>query len=134
MTMMKNGSCSSHVAAIATADDLDLHVITPNGDDLNYQLEGEDPDSGGQFQHDDDPEYLDGAKTFQETVFFPLDGSAPGGVYEFYVYNGHEVPDPARPFTIYVYEDDTKVATKRGRVENGAESTHYMYDYAPPEE
>lgn len=112
-----------------------MHVITPNGDDLNYELDGEeDPDSGGQFQHDDDPEWLFGAKTFQETVYFPLDGSAPGGPYEYYVYNGHTESDPAKTFTIYVYEGDAKVATKRGRVENGAEATHYTYDYMPPEE
>jgi hypothetical protein len=130
---MEIWTCSSHAAAVVTADDLDLHVITPNGDDLNYELEGEDENSGGQFQHDDDPEWLPGANTFQETVFFPLDGSAPGGPYTYYVYNGHTVDDPPKPFTIYVYEDDKKMITRRGRVANGANSTLYTFDYAPPE-
>jgi hypothetical protein len=124
---------SSRVVVVAATDDLDLHVITPNGDDLSVENPDVDPDTGGQYQHDDDPDWLF-SKTFQETVFFPLDGSAPGGIYEYYVYNNHDDPDSARPFTIYVYEGDNKVATKRGRVENGADSTHYMYDYMPPEE
>jgi hypothetical protein len=104
-------------------------VTTPDDDELSWE-NLEDENSGGIFQHDDVPDFL-GSKTFQETVYFPLDGSAPEGVYQFYVYNNHEDPDPARPYTLSVYEGDKKVFTKRGRLNNGDTSDPLEYEYVP---
>ena len=120
----------SQVVVVATTDDLDLHVLPPEGDELNWS-NVEDDVSGGIFQHDDNPGEPDwlASKTFQETVSFPLDGSALEGKYEFYIENNHEVDDPARPYTIYIYRGDNKVLTKHGKLANGAKSETYTYEY-----
>jgi uncharacterized protein YfaP (DUF2135 family) len=110
---------------LASTDDLDLFVITPNGDELSWANDF-DADSGGRFQHDDVP---DVNTTWQETVYFPLDRSAPEGIYEFYVYNNHEDPDPARPYSITIFDGERRIATKRGTVENQYNSTIYKYDF-----
>jgi hypothetical protein len=112
---------------IASTDDLDLNLTTPNGDELSY-ANLYDPDSGGRFQHDDIP---DTNTTWQETVYFPLDRSAPEGTYEFFVYNNHNVPDPARPYAITIFDGEKRIATKRGTVKNGAASVHYTYYFVP---
>jgi hypothetical protein len=103
-----------------------LHVVTPDGFELNYYQES-DPDSGGTFQHDDIPG--DVIATWQETVYFPLDGSAPPGQYEFWAYNNHDDPDPAKQYKIFVYDGDDVKDVQRGAVENGAETPHYFYTY-----
>lgn len=100
-------------------------MITPYTDELSFTNKY-DPDSGGRFQHDDMP---DRNTTWQETVYFPLDRSAPEGVYEFYVVNNHEDPDPARPYAVTIFDGERRITTKLGTVENGAASAHYKFDF-----
>jgi hypothetical protein len=103
-----------------------LHVLDPDGFELDF-YDTYDSESGGTFQHDDIPG--DEVATWQETVHFPLDGSAPPGQYEFWAYNNHEDPDPAKQYKIYVYEGDQLKDDFCGTVENGAETPHYFYTY-----
>ena len=62
-------------------DDLDLYVSTPVGGILYYGSTF-DPESRGNFEGD----ALEGQLGFHaESVFFPRDGSAPDGEYEYWV-------------------------------------------------
>ena len=68
------------------SDDLDIHVITPDGSHIahnntEYYL---DDQLVGQLDHDDRPEYWD---YYVENVHFNTDGSAPKGAYKYYVHN-----------------------------------------------
>jgi hypothetical protein len=126
--LSRNGSpILTRGVLFASTDDLDLNLTTPYGDELSYAIQY-DANSGGRFQHDDIP---DRNTSWQETVYFPLDRSAPEGTYEFFVYNNHNVPDPARPYAITIFDGEQRIATKRGTVENGFESAHYTYYFVP---
>jgi uncharacterized protein YfaP (DUF2135 family) len=62
---------------------MDLYVITPNRTVIYFGNRIDDA-SGGQLDVDHIP-YSSGL--WVENIFFPSDGSAPKGVYGFYVYD-----------------------------------------------
>lgn len=60
-------------------------MITPNGAEIYYDPEYKyDPVSGGQLDKDKIPEKMG---IYVENIYFPLDGSAPRGQYEYFVEN-----------------------------------------------
>jgi hypothetical protein len=113
----------------AYPDDLDLHVFppSPSNVDLFYGFLY-DSVSKGRFQHDDIP---DRNSTWQETVYFPLERTAPAGVYNFKVCNNHNDPDPPRPYSIYIYEGERRITSRSGTVANQLCTSNFTYTFAP---
>jgi uncharacterized protein YfaP (DUF2135 family) len=94
-------------------DDLDLHVVTPDGVNIWY---GYDFDglSKGYLDHDDIPSLEGGRGRWAENIKFPLDGSAPAGTYTFWVHVYDQI-DELDPWgvSVYVSQGDTDVLQKR---------------------
>ena len=104
-------------------DDLDLHVITPEGVEIDFQFTI-DPVSGGELDQDDIP-----AETARwvENVYFPTDGSAPAGNYTYFVVGYTTVGEPDN-YDLSVWEDDTRVAFHvGGGLQSQQESTRFTY-------
>ncbi len=72
-------------------DDIDLYVITPGGFVLSYTDKYDEATQGRVGE----PVVQNAVGKHVENVYFPLDGSAPSGTYEFYV----------RPMTTVAMED-----------------------------
>jgi hypothetical protein len=70
------------------SDDKDLIVTTPDDTDIFF---GNlfDPISGGRLEGDVVP---DGFDFYAENIYFPVDGSAPAGVYEYLIRGNGEEP------------------------------------------
>lgn len=114
-------------------DDLDLHVLTPNGNEIDYNNKMAD---SGTLDQDDIPteegEYV-------ENIFFPSDGSAPSGKYTYWVVQYGQV-DAADPWELQVLDKGTVIQSQTGVTEgNGedveygedVESTRYTFEYNP---
>jgi hypothetical protein len=74
-----------------SAEDKDILVRTPEGIDIYYDNIF-DSSSGGQLQYDVSPEEIEEIGSHAENVYFPIDGSAPKGVYEYFVFGGGDEP------------------------------------------
>jgi uncharacterized protein YfaP (DUF2135 family) len=87
------------------ADDLDLHVITPNGNEIYFPDESDYFDYGG-LDGDKIPEVElpGGVSTWVENVFFEP-GKALLGSYEFFVVNYNQI-NTADAWKLSVFLDD----------------------------
>mmetsp|Transcript_13963 Transcript_13963/g.23202 ORF Transcript_13963/g.23202 Transcript_13963/m.23202 type:complete len:265 (-) Transcript_13963:142-936(-) len=65
-------------------DDIDLWVFTPGGQVVGWKNKYEGV-SGGRLDRDDTGDYNGGIAPRAENIIFPLDGSAPTGIYSVYV-------------------------------------------------
>ena len=100
-------------------DDYDLHVITPGGAHIYYWYENlYDPVTGGMLDHDDIPTEVD---YWVENIVFPLDGSAPSGVYQYYVDLFNQLGETSDDWVLSVWLGDTKVDEFNG---NGSSETY----------
>ena len=109
-------------------DDLDLHVITPQGFEIYYQSPN-DSVSGGELDQDNIPSQV--APGMQgrwvENVYFPQDGTAPPGTYTYFVNQFTRIGD-ADDWTLMVYEGDTRVVIATGGgLSTDQNSTLYTY-------
>jgi len=86
-------------------DDLDLHVITPGGAHI-YYVRRHDPASGGTLDHDDIPQQVG---TWVENIFFPMDGSAPSGTYQYYVHLFNMLGGTPDSWVLSAWVGDSKV-------------------------
>jgi hypothetical protein len=84
MREQTRGICIAPHMFLVHKDDKDLIVTTPAGVDIFYNNTF-DPASGGQLEQDVVP---DGIGFYAENVYFPLDGSAPPGIYTYFVRGG----------------------------------------------
>jgi hypothetical protein len=111
-------------------DDLDLHVLTPGGDHI-YYANTFDSVSNGRLDHDDlPPPQVMGL--YVESVYFPLDGTAPVGSYTYYVRNWRQrgVAPDAWKFEVYV--GDNLIAQSFGTTTDHTNSDQYMFNYDGP--
>jgi hypothetical protein len=108
-----------------TSNDLDLHVMTPDGTEIFY---GNSSAAGGELDVDD---CVGGGCTnpdgmHVENIFFAEEGAS--GTYTYWVvnYSGDEESD----FELEVAEGEDVVATESGTVDSTTTtSTQYTYDY-----
>jgi hypothetical protein len=124
---------SDFLTAVASTDDLNLEVCVQwNAIDYDGHFEcitysqGSGSETGGKLQHNDIPQEENAGISWQETVYFPNDGTAPGGEYYITVSNLHYGTDPATPFKVYVYEGDVLKVVQSGAVENRG---NYFFSY-----
>uniref|UniRef100_A0A7S3K2Y7 Fibronectin type-III domain-containing protein n=1 Tax=Aureoumbra lagunensis TaxID=44058 RepID=A0A7S3K2Y7_9STRA len=103
-------------------DDLDLHVMTPSGYEIYYGAPFDD--TGGQLDHDDIPESY---AFWNENIFWPDDGTAPPGIYTYFVHN-YDLVDSADRWTIKAYRGDELVAEHSGILGDNSYSTYYTLD------
>ena len=89
------------------SDDLDLHVITPGGVEIDY-TDTFDPVSGGELDADDIPEVVD---LYVENIVFP--NTAPLGNYTFFVDPFTIVGEPDS-WELEIYMDPGLVASYSG--------------------
>ena len=104
-------------------DDLDLHVITPNGFEI-YFSNRVDLETGGQLDQDDIPS-VEGS--YVENVFFPLDRSAPLGTYTYFVDNYNQIGASPDPWTLEVFVGETLVSSNSGATEAGGINQIFNY-------
>jgi uncharacterized protein YfaP (DUF2135 family) len=92
---------------------LDLHGISPVGAHIWYG-DDFDPTTKGYLDHDDIPENDGGRGRYAENIKFPLDGSAPGGQYQFWVHVYDQI-DTLDPWAVSVYlnRDGSDILQKR---------------------
>jgi uncharacterized protein YfaP (DUF2135 family) len=85
---------------IIETDDLDIHVLTPGGDHIYYGRKF-DSVSKGRLDHDDIPRK---EGLYVESVYFPLDRTAPLGTYTYYVrsWNQRGVAPDDWKFEVYM--------------------------------
>ena len=102
-------------------DDLDLHVITPGGAHIDY-LYRHDPASGGTLDHDDIPQQVG---TWVENIFFPMDGSAPSGTYQYYVHLFNMLGGTPDSWVLSAWVGDSKV----NEVSGVGTSSPYTYTH-----
>lgn len=107
------------------SDDLDLHVITPGGNEIFYQNPSAD---AGMLDNDDIPPSFG---SWVENIFFPVDGSAPNGTYTYFVVNFNQTGS-ADTWTLQVLTVDEIIASQSGvTVGDGAVSTRYTFEFDP---
>jgi hypothetical protein len=100
-----------------SGDDLDLHVIDPQGSELYYSVPTSE--SGGQLDHDDTGG-CGTEGTHAENVFWP-EGGAPSGTYQAFVQNYSGCGAPAA-FELRVTVAGAVVQTIRGSLAGGEQS------------
>jgi hypothetical protein len=115
-------------------DDLDLHVLTPAGNEIYY---GNPFADSGVLDQDDIP-YEE--RDWVENVFFPSDGSAPPGTYTYWVVQfGQTGAADADPWELQVLDRETVIQSESGTAEDltaedfltPPESTRYTFEYNP---
>mmetsp|Transcript_14896 Transcript_14896/g.48599 ORF Transcript_14896/g.48599 Transcript_14896/m.48599 type:complete len:498 (-) Transcript_14896:144-1637(-) len=102
-------------------DDLDVYVRTPSGALIWY---GNTQADGGTLDMDDIPPAVG---SWVENIFWPLDGSAPAGAYEYWVNNYDQVNGPDS-WILTAYKGDTVVATHSGSLLDDQSSPLYVLD------
>jgi uncharacterized protein YfaP (DUF2135 family) len=103
-------------------DDLDIHVITPDGVEISY-ADKYDSSSQGELDHDSIPG-LEGL--YVENIFFPVDGG-PTGTYKYFVQNYNQIDSTADYWTLQVYWGNRLVKTRTGVVSRGERSVTYTF-------
>lgn len=96
-------------------DDLDLHVVTPGGVEIDFAYQS-DPVSGGEIDHDDIPlsdAPDDPIQNWVENVNFPLVGS-PEGTYTFFVHNYAQVGSDADAWELKSFLGDSLQSVNYG--------------------
>lgn len=95
------------------SDDLDLIVITPNGDSISWRNGRDfvDPETGGRLDLDNIPTFETAPGRFVENIIFP-DG--PAGEYTFYVNNYNQIESVDGGFTLSAWDGDERLAFIRG--------------------
>ncbi|KAL7559521.1 hypothetical protein ACA910_011916 [Epithemia clementina (nom. ined.)] len=101
-------------------DDLDLHVITPGGFEIDYRSTY-DPTSQGRLDQDDIPGPI---TRWVENIYFPLDGSSPRGTYTYFVHYYSQI-GIADSWQLFVYIGDERV-----RLHNGSPLQNDRYSYS----
>ena len=91
------------------SDDLDLYVRTPAKEEIYYGNPF-DPVTNGTLDHDDIPFE---PSRWIESIYFPLDGSAPKGEYKYWVENYNQIDDPDS-WILQVYIGDSLVRRHLG--------------------
>jgi uncharacterized protein YfaP (DUF2135 family) len=102
-------------------DDLDIAVETPLGTTLSF-IEPVDSASGGVYG-EDGSQFEFGMHV--ENVYFPLEGTAPSGIYLYTVTSFNPV-DSDDMWTVTVFVDDIEVAAQFGF----GNSATFMYDFS----
>jgi hypothetical protein len=110
-------------------DDLDLHVLTPAGNEIYF---GNPEADSGVLDQDDIPNE---ERDWVENVFFPSDGSAPPGTYTYWVVQFHQTgAADANRWELQVLDRETVIQSESGTAEDFltvGESTRYTFDYNP---
>jgi hypothetical protein len=97
--------------------DYDLHVMTPGGFNISWRYEW-DPISNGRLERDIVPRTVG---SWAENIFFPLNGTAPVGIYTFNVQGGPGLES----WQLTVWLGDSNVASYSGV----GRSSSYQYSY-----
>jgi hypothetical protein len=119
-------TCVSHTCLyIFETDDLDLHVLTPGGNHIYYEKTF-DPVSKGRLDHDDIPQV---AGLYVESVYFPLDRTAPLGNYTYYVRNWEQRGVAPDAWKLEVYMGDNLVAQHFDTTASRTNSDQYTFVY-----
>jgi hypothetical protein len=98
-------------------------VITPGGVEIWFNMDW-DAESQGRLDHDDVPDRTD---RFLENIFFPTDGSAPKGSYQYFVHNYNQVGDETDNWTLAVYLGEERLRFHSGKIPDN--STSPIYDF-----
>jgi hypothetical protein len=102
----------------STEDDLDLHVIDPNGEEINFSTRSSS--SGGQLDFDCIPSQgCDDGGNHVENVFWP-EGGAPSGSYSVFVRN---LGSGSAPFTLDIIVGGENIGGDEGTLSPGADSS-----------
>lgn len=110
------------------SDDLDLHVITPTGVEISFE-NLEDETTGGELDVDKIPSEVIPFPHIgrnAENIRFPIDGTAPAGVYEYWVNNFDQLGNSSDPWEMRVFEGDTVIRTITGTTGNDLDSEHFF--------
>ncbi len=108
--------------------DLDLYVRTPLGDVISYQNTYSSLSEG---QLDIDCLCSNCPNGPNENIFFPLDGSSPKGIYEYWVdfYGDCNGPEVESNFTLRLIKINTILRTHEGKLSSGiSEIWKYEHD------
>lgn len=117
-------SQSCPLICFASLDDIDLHVITPFGNEIYFENTAADL---GLLDHDDIPSEEGGFGDWVENVFFPVDGSAPSGTYEYFVVNYDQI-GAADSWELQVLTIDEVLESQSGTtVGTGQESPRFTF-------
>ena len=97
-------------------------MITPGGVEIWFQMDL-DEESQGRLDHDDIPDYT---ARWVENIYFPMDGSAPKGTYQYFVNNYNQIDEVDR-WTLSVYLGEDRLQFHSGRTQYVLNSTVYVY-------
>jgi hypothetical protein len=103
------------------ADDLDLHVITPNGNEIFWKNTYADY---GWLEKDATNFTTKASRV--ENIYFPLDGSSLKGNYTYWV-KAHEPLGEPEQYKLTAYNGDSAVASDSGVLSIGKESERFRY-------
>ena len=109
---------------VCCADDLDLHVRTPDGTEISF-IYDKDFLTGGELDHDDCRSSCNFGR-HSENINFPLDGSAPDGTYKYWVENYAQRNAPDQ-WSVAVYENNVYITGHVGILNDGASSPMFNY-------
>jgi hypothetical protein len=107
-----------------TGDDMDLHVIDPDGDEIYFG--NRTSPSGGTLDVDDIPSCIEEGPHV-ENVFWPPDG-APNGGYEVFVQNYTDCDDSPTTATLEVRVRGDVVIDEEITLGEDEESDHFSFD------
>lgn len=110
------------VQTFCITDDLDLHVITPGGVEIYFDM-GMDEGSQGRLDKDDAPEEM---ARCVENIYFPTDGSAPKGAYQYFVRNFDQIEEVDN-WMLSVRLGDDRLRLHTGETLDQLNSTVYTY-------
>jgi uncharacterized protein YfaP (DUF2135 family) len=99
--------------------------LTPGGDHIFYGRKF-DSVSEGRLDHDDIPRK---EGRYVESVYFPVDRTAPLGTYTYYVTNWNQRGAAPDDWKFEVYMGDKLVAKKFGTTAKKTDSDQYTFDY-----
>jgi hypothetical protein len=112
--------------------DLDLHVVTPGGEEIWY-AEMEDT-TGGEL--DVDCLCTECPNGPNENIFWDYGIGAVSGTYQvsvvYYGQCGFDFPSPASDYTLRFLEGETVIETHTGTLQNFDQTDAYTYDYVAP--
>ena len=83
-----------------------------------------DKSSNGRLDHDDIPGPV---QRWTESIFFPIDGSAPKGTYQYFVHNYRQVGGFDN-WTLAVYLNERRIDFHSGGTPNNDKSTVFTFE------